>query len=155
MTTARSSPSTKPSRSNLDTPAQVATLATTRYAYRIAMAGHYVYLADQYEVLQIIDVADPVNPVLVGGVALQMDAIDLAVYGHYVLISGNGVEVVDVSNPAWPVRVGGCATLGPSCMMALAQGYTFIADGAWGLSAWRFSAPLEITLQPNPGRGGR
>ena len=71
----------------------------------IAVDGDHAYVLDGYS-FNIVDVADPAAPVLVGGLGAQA-AGALALSGHYaLLVDWLGVEIVDVADPALPVEVG-------------------------------------------------
>ncbi|MCS7337091.1 MAG: hypothetical protein NZ739_02485, partial [Verrucomicrobiae bacterium] len=75
----------------------------------------YAYIADGEAGFQVVNVADPANPVLVGGYDTSGFAEAVAVSGNRAyllctLYSGwftlSLLELIDVSNPASPVSVG-------------------------------------------------
>ncbi|MBK9137540.1 MAG: hypothetical protein IPM17_02055 [Verrucomicrobia bacterium] len=57
------------------------------YAEGVAVSGHYAYVADGWEGLQVIDVSDPAHPVRVGGYNTPGRAQGVAVSGHYAYVA--------------------------------------------------------------------
>ena len=107
---------------------------------RMASTGSHVYgLVRGRDVssLQVVDVADPRNPLPQGQAVLSApQSRGVAVSGHYVFASTEegGVEVFDVSDPLNPVRVGGYATQRSPEGLALSGGQLLVANGIWGLT---------------------
>ena len=108
------------------------------YAYDVKVVGHYAYVADSTNGLQIIDVTSPTNCVRVGGYATRGPARSVAVAGNYAYVANEsyeGLQVIDVSNPANCVRVGGRTNDpgGYASEVAVAGNYAYVADGCAGL----------------------
>lgn len=73
-------------------------------AQGVAVQGHYAYVAAGLTGLQIVDVADPAAPVLVGSADTPGTATKVRVEGDLAFVADffSGLAVLDVSNPAAP-----------------------------------------------------
>ncbi|MBI5358963.1 MAG: hypothetical protein HZA48_00090 [Planctomycetes bacterium] len=79
---------------------------TPSVARSVCVLGNYAYVADADSGLQIIDVGNPVSPVLTGSYdSAGGSAMDVFVSGNYSFVADdtNGLQIIDVSNPALPV----------------------------------------------------
>ena len=85
---------------------------TSGWAYSVAVAGNYAYVADDAAGLQVIDVRDPAHCKRVGGYNTSGLARGVAVAGNYAYVADHdaGLQVIDVSNPTNCVRAGGYHT---------------------------------------------
>jgi hypothetical protein len=129
----------------------------------LAVAGRYAYVAGRS--LWVIDVADPLNPAVVGGAELSWPPTGIAVAGNHVFLSEeehqNGevahgfVEAFDVTDPRNPVPVALAATKGSAEDVAVAGNRLLVADGVWGLTVWDASAFLgeRVRLLPLQAEG--
>jgi len=81
--------------------------------------------------LFIIDVSNPVNPVLMGSFDTPGQAIDIAVSGNYAYVAdaGSGLHIINVSNPANPTLVGTYNTPGQAYGVFLSGNFAYVADG--------------------------
>jgi hypothetical protein len=80
-------------------------------AMDVAVAGHYVFLANGGDGLRIYDVSNPENPIGVGhtnNVGRAGNAMGIALFGDYAYVanSNDGMRIYDISVPTHPVDVG-------------------------------------------------
>jgi hypothetical protein len=73
--------------SNPSHPIWVGGCTTPGNAKKVAVAGNYAYVADEYAGLQVIDVSNPANPQRVGGYYTSGYAYGVAVSGNYVYVA--------------------------------------------------------------------
>jgi hypothetical protein len=73
----------------------------------MALGGGFVYLAKPYSGLQIVDVRDPLSPVVKGGYADTGYVTSVATWGRYALLGATygAVKILDISNPDAPALV--------------------------------------------------
>lgn len=124
-------------------------------AVKLKVSGNYAYILsrgnpnDPYWI-KVVDVADPSNPELRGGIQLPYRASDLAVTGNYVFVAADddGIRVIDVSNPDAPAEV---ATFGvPNVYDVFIQGnYAYFAAADWdgGFGILNISDPENPFLE--------
>jgi hypothetical protein len=75
-------------------------------AERIDVVGNYAYLGTASLELQIVDVSDPVNPILMGSTNLYDIPNDVIVVDSYAYVSGyDGFSIIDVLDPENPFEV--------------------------------------------------
>lgn len=93
--------------------------------------------------LHVLDLADPLDPVLVWSSAELGRASGIAVVGDvaFVAVAGAGVAVFDISDVAAPVHEGNIATDGNVTFVAPGASVLYAAEGAGGLQAIR-TGPL-------------
>jgi len=112
---------------------------------------YYVLVADGSAGLQVINVADPANPLFVGTYDTPDDARSVAVSGNYAYVADGsaGLQVVDVSTPTAPKapKTGGSFydTSGTAYGVAISGTYAFVADGSPGLVVIDVSNPMTPT----------
>jgi hypothetical protein len=104
-------------------------------AARVAVAGHYVYVADRGDAqrqgnLRVVDVVDPARPVEVGTLPLSSPLAG-AIAGRYVYVGMAGiVDVIDVSKPTHQRLVSSLRSVAGLPFDPVLDGdYTFVADG--------------------------
>jgi hypothetical protein len=75
-------------------------------AYAVAVAGQYAYVAAGLAGLQVIDVSDPGNPRLVGGLDTPGSAEGVAVSGQYAYVADGewGLHILRIGDAATPPR---------------------------------------------------
>lgn len=97
----------------------------------IALQGGYGYVSNWIAGLQVLDLAAPGNPILIGALDLPGYAKDIAASGHtaYVAAGPAGLAIVDVSNPAAP-QLAAVFDLEDAKDVAVAGGYAYVADGS-------------------------
>jgi hypothetical protein len=121
----------------------------------LAVQGHYLYLAG-YDLskdeptrgLQVLEIADPANPVVLGryeGIAPSV--LDLVVEGERAYIAaGDGLAVLDVSDPTAPtgtVTYHADGLTGSGRDLAVAGSTVYIAAGEAGLLVVDTSDPVN------------
>jgi len=125
------------------------------HAVKLTVSGNYAYLLSRVNPndpywIQVVDVANPSNPELKGGIQLPYRASDLAVSGNYVFVAADddGIRVIDVSNPDAPTEV---ATFGvPNVYDISVQGnYAYFAAADWdgGFGILNISDPTNPFLE--------
>ncbi|MDD4651151.1 MAG: SdrD B-like domain-containing protein [Methanothrix sp.] len=113
--------------------------------YGVAVSGSYLYVADGYSGLKIIDVSDPADPFRAGSCDTPADSRGVAVSGSYAYVadSDSGLQIIDVSDPYSPFIASSCDTPGTSSGVALAGSYAYVADGDSGLQIIDVSNPYS------------
>jgi hypothetical protein len=91
--------------SNPAQPIALGTNNTDYFAAQIAVAGSYVYQADQWLGVRVVDVSDPNNPYEAGHSA-AVPAFDVVVSNGYAYVASDGLRVMSLANPTQPVEVG-------------------------------------------------
>lgn len=93
---------------NIDQPTPIARLPLPGIVNDLQVVGNFVYIADDYSGLQIIDVSDPHNPLRRGGFDIPEQAWKVYVSNGIAFVADwfGGLQIVDVSNPAAPTLRG-------------------------------------------------
>ena len=92
------------------------------YANNVDVNDDFAYVAAGATGLQIVDVADPDNPVLIGSVDTPGNANDVRVMGNFAYVADGevgGLQVIDVSDPTAPAIVSAANTPGEAQDVAL------------------------------------
>lgn len=112
-------------------------------AMGVAIAGGYAYLADSGSGLQIINIADPLNPTLAGALDTPGSANDVVVAGDYAFVADNttGLQTINIANPAAPAAAGAYDTPGSAYQVVVDGNYAYVADGSYGLRVVNVSNP--------------
>ncbi len=99
-------------------------------ARNIAVQGSYAYVADRSGDLRVLDISDPLAPVVVSACSIPGYGNDVAVAGDYAYVAADdyGLQVIDISDPAAPVRVGGCDTAAYANGVAVDGDYVYLVD---------------------------
>ncbi|MCX7037906.1 MAG: hypothetical protein NT005_02045, partial [Spirochaetes bacterium] len=121
-------------------------LAPLPGARKVFVSGGYAYVARAERGVGIVDVSDPRNPAVVGGIALA-DARDIVVRGRYAYVADaeKGLAVLDVGDPRAPELIGSRYT-SDARGVALLGNVAYIADGAMGIKA------IDVSNPRNPSR---
>ncbi len=113
---------------------EVGAYNTPGLAQGVALSGHYAYVADGANGLQVVDISNPQQPRLAGVYALSWPAlaVDVAVAGEYAYLvvddpSGDQLVVLNVSDPIHPQYAGVYAAAGTD----LAHGVTIGGDSGY------------------------
>lgn len=115
----------------------------TSYGYDLDAVGNFVYIADNYGGVEVIDVTDKSNPVTRGYVSLPDGANAIKVVQNEAFVAdyiNGGVQIVNVSDPDNPAVAGfytpsGCFALG----VDVQDNDIFLADGAGGFQVYSTS----------------
>ena len=98
----------------------------------LEVAGDFAYVAAHGSGLKVVNISDPMKPVLVGSHALpggETFAVRVSGGYAYAPVIGLGVVVVDVSNPTNPVSVATCAVSGWVQSLQLVNTNLYLACG--------------------------
>ena len=119
---------------------------TPGYAYGVAVAGNYAYVADCDSGLRVISIADPAHPSEVGYCDTPDWALGVAVAGNYAYVAdgGAGLRVISIADPAHPSEVGYYVTPGDAYGVAVAGNYAYVADFAAGLRVIEFYGGVGV-----------
>lgn len=129
-------------------PAPNVILDTPGLALSVAVSGNLACVADYYTGLQVIDIADPVNPNIVGAVATPGLSWDVTIAGnHAYLADFSGLTVMDISTPGTPVQVGH-HPLPPNAHGVAISGD--LACVAWGFAEAGGIELVDISNPENP-----
>ncbi|MEW6416694.1 MAG: S8 family serine peptidase [Nitrospirota bacterium] len=117
----------------------------------VHVSGNYAYVAcsgfdEINSVLEIIDIANPVDPVIKGSLNTPGDAYGVYVSGNYAYVAdgSSGLQVVDITNPTNPTIIGYRDTPGGAFGVYVSGNYAYVADGSSGLQV------IDITDPANP-----
>ena len=104
-------------------------------ANRIAIDGHYCYIADGIAGLTVDDFEDPTEPLVVGRADQQTgDAQGIAISDEYCFVAcgSGGTVVYDISDPTNPIPIQGIDGM-YSYAVAVDGDILYIADRDWGV----------------------
>ena len=112
-------------------------------AYDVFVVGNYVYLANGFGGLRIVDVSNPASPQEVGYYDTVDKAVGVYVSGSYAYVANywDGLRIIDVSNPSSPQEVGYYDTRNYAMSVHVSGGYAYVADGMEGLRIIDVSNP--------------
>ena len=121
--------------------------AQGRLAVDIAASGEVVCVADSAG-LQVVDVADPRNPTIVGSVETPDVAQAVAVSDGVAYVAGHqsGLHVIDVEDPGNPTMVATMDTPGAAYDVAVLDDALYVADDTSGLHVIDINDPTNPTL---------
>jgi len=114
---------------------QLAITNTPGTAMAIAKRGHYLYVADDLEGMQVVDISNPSHPVIRGhcGTGQRATYIEMNGYTAYVADGAGGLVMMDTTNPDNPTFQGsGFATgyaQGLSIFVMGSKPYLIMANG--------------------------
>ncbi len=126
-------------------PAQTGTyFAPGLKLWDVAVSGNYVYLTDQYNGLQAINVSNPAAPAHVGCFPLN-NALRIVVRGIYAYVAAgsNGLHIVDISNPANLQGVGSHSVPFWASDVTLLGNYAYVAAENYGMQILNVSNPVN------------
>jgi hypothetical protein len=112
--------------------------------HQCAVEGDYVYAVSNVG-LQIFNIADPVNPVLVGTYDTPGSAYDVEIVGSlaYIADGDSGLQIINVADPANPVLIGGYDTTGSARNVEIIGSLAYVADDSAGLRIVNISDPAN------------
>ncbi len=138
-------------------PRLLSSYPVSRYAYGLALAYPYAFVAGWDTGLWVVDVRDPQHPALVGHYDTPGRASRVVVSGGMAYVAdGGGVEVVDVSDPTHPVHVARYTTPGWTFGLSVAGPYLAVACGGQGIYVFDVRHPRRARLigsYDTPGAG--
>jgi hypothetical protein len=133
-------------------PKWVASVSTPGDAYALKLADSYACLAENMGMgseFHVADIADPLNPVIVGSVALPSGAEGLAVAGScaYIADTSGGLQIVDITLPASPSIIGSWNDSPYQALDVEVSGdYAYVAYGFGGFKVFDVATPASPTL---------
>jgi len=118
----------------------------------VAALGPYVYVADFFGFIGVIDASNPSSPHFIGAVNVPGDPYDIKISSSVAYVAGRqSMLVLDLSNPATPRMLGGATTSGFSFGVAVSGGNVFIADGTAGLKIFPTQCSAGCSATVNAG----
>jgi hypothetical protein len=116
-------------------------------AMDVALAGNYVYLADDWAGFQIYDISDPTSPFLTGSYAMRARAVVLEGRQVYLADPDYGLRIIDISDPSAPSQVGSYNS--PNAFgLAVSGNFVYLANFTAGLTV------INITNLASPSLAG-
>jgi hypothetical protein len=91
----------------------------------IYVNGDFAYVADYFSGLQIIQITDPVSPVIVATYDME-NAYDVAVEGDYAYVAGARLEIINVGNPLNPIYVGSYLFFSNNTAIRISGDYAYL-----------------------------
>ncbi|MEW5804660.1 MAG: chitobiase/beta-hexosaminidase C-terminal domain-containing protein [bacterium] len=124
------------------------TYNTPGYSNGVWAQGNLVYVADEWEGLQIIDISQPDQPVLKGSLATPDWTYGICGQGNYVYLAAgySGLLAVDVSQPEDPVLVAGCTIPGSAVAVTVFEGCAYVVDSSSTLQVIDITYPAYPSL---------
>lgn len=115
---------------------------TNGSANGLALHGDFVFVADSYQGLKVIDISDPAVPSLAGSYYLAA-AEDVVIVGNhaYVAAYNLGLMVFDITTPTSPALIGSAPTTGQVKDLAAMGDSLYVAGGLAGLHVFDISTP--------------
>jgi hypothetical protein len=142
------------------TPRPLGNIAIPGYANNVDVNGIYAYVAAGAAGLQVVNVANPSAPGIVGAFDTPGNANDVRVVGNLAFVAdgASGLRIIDVTLPTAPQQVGFFDTSGNASDVVVRGAIAYVADGASGLQIIDVSNPaLPVLLRsvdtPNNARG--
>jgi hypothetical protein len=128
-------------------------LTASDYPQDVKVRDGIVYIADGNGGVDVVDVFDPMNPVVLGYVDLIDGSTGITLEGDYAYVSEyilGGLQIVDISDPSSPALVGwyqpsGCFALGVDSY----NGFVYIADGLTGFQIYRNLLVNPVSVKPD------
>ncbi len=110
-------------------------VATADTARAVVVVGGHAFVADGAAGLTVLDVSDPVVPVLLTTLPLPGRAVSLDVAAGLAVVAAldAGVLVVDVTTPSAPMLVGGVVTATPAKDIVVRGVYAYVAAESAGM----------------------
>jgi len=136
----------------------ITTCATGGQPVAVTAAGEYAYVAASWGGLQVVSIANPQEPIKVGG-STAWAANNTAISGtHCYLAGGTYLRVLDCSDPAIPRQLGyhllqTGAVKETAQQVALRAGYAYVAasGGIHAINIGAPSVPIEVGFLDLPG----
>ncbi len=124
---------------------KISSLKTPGRAVNLAAAGDYIYIADWFQGLHIVNVSDPGHPAIVANVPTEGWVIDVVIQNGYAYVCAidQGLMTVDIHDPMNPKvlhcdessRAPEAAVIGKQCL--------YVADFNFGLIVYNLVDPAN------------
>gem|GEM_PF-1526423 len=137
-------------------PTALGMVAIPGYANNVEVSQGYAYVAAGSAGLVVVNVSDPVHPVVVAQRDTPGNADDVRIVGRYAYVADgpSGLQIIDIINPLAPVIVGSVDTPGDAMDVMIANNIAYIADGSNGLVIADVSSPSSPILVGSVRTGG-
>lgn len=122
------------------------------FTLKAEVYGDYVYVANTIGGLAVVDISDPLNPVLVDSIAQNVTAYDLFFHPDtqvvYVSDYSRGVHIFDTANPAAPVFVRTIDTDPDTSALKVIyrDGYLYVDVFTYGINVFDAADPFNPVL---------
>jgi hypothetical protein len=112
----------------------------------IARRDDHLYASRHADGLEILDLADPLNPQTVGELTDLQNSWDVAFVADYILVAdgGGGLAVVDGSDVTAPVLIQRLPTSGAAVDVDVAGGLAAVAVGSGGVDLFDVTDPEAV-----------
>jgi len=113
----------------------LASLDTSGYAYDIEIIGDVVYVASGTSGLQVVDVADKLNPKVIGSFNTSGESTALHIVGSTAYVADGsiwrygGLKIIDVQDPTAPKLLGSLDTQLTARGVAVADTIAYVVEG--------------------------
>jgi hypothetical protein len=125
----------------------VSSYDTPGMTFGVFVQGDYAYVADGSSGLQVLNVADPANPVFVGSYNTPGTAQNIFVSGNYAYVADmtSGLQIIDITDPTHPAFAGSADTMSNAYNIYIQGNYAYVADGPAGLQILNIADPTNPT----------
>lgn len=122
-------------------------LETPGQSFGVAAAGEVAYVADGLAGVQVVDISDPLAPVILTSIDTPGIAQDLALAGDVLVVADgvSGTAFIDVSDPGSPAWLGSVEAE-EAIAVTVSGTHAFVADQFTGLLVIDFSTPTAPRL---------
>ena len=112
--------------------------------YAVDVAGN-IACFNNGAYLEVVDIADPANPVELGKVLMPSVAEGIAVSGNYAYVAdgSDGLRIINITDPTDPIESGYYDTGDFAYDVAVSGNYAYVADGSDGLRIIDISDPTD------------
>lgn len=138
---------------DLTTPIQKSTYVSNWYTQRIVLDDDLAYITSSYAGIDIVNIADPSNPFLVGNYGApirdhQIDSHDISVIGDQAYVSDcvRGLLILDISDPQHPDVVGEYSETESCTALAVDENLVYFPGGENGPQVLDISNPSTPSL---------
>ena len=107
---------------------------------------NYLYAARHSDGIEVLDLADPEDPVTVAEVLSLSNAWDVAFAGDHAFVAdgGGGLAVLNISDPTAPIHLGSLPTLGAAVDVDVVGDLAVVANGSAGIEIFDISDPTNV-----------
>jgi hypothetical protein len=132
---------------DLESPTVAGSVELTGFSYDLALEADHVFLGNR-NVLQVVDVSEPTDPVLLASLDTPDEVYDVNVHGAYAYLAEgtSGLLVVDIGNPEAPSIAGSLDLSGFVRSVALRGDFAYVADEDFGVRKIDISDPTAPRL---------
>ncbi len=133
-------------------PGRIQDIDISEYAGKILCKPPYLFVSglsrdETTSHLHVIDVSDPLSPLVLGQATLPAEPSALAYDPPYLYVCAGSLCVIDVRDPARPTVVANLALASPPMAVAVSKGRAYLAMWDRGLNIVDVSDPLHPTFQ--------